>query len=219
MNKPVETSAAAAQSETTTSTETETETQTETTTPEGTLLGGGTSQTETTETDEGASETETFEPHTADTLKEIIGGEAPELNEELANDFLEIVNESKMPREAVEKLMGMQDRLMAQVTDAMAAQWNQTKSDWTKTINTEFPGEKLDAEQARIGALIDEFGDQELREHLNLTGAGDSPALFRFLSKISTRLVKEGQPMGGKATSAQPTLAERMYPTMQREGA
>jgi len=182
--------------------------------PEGTLLGGGASASQTTE-----PAPEEFAPYTADTLKEIIGDEKAELDNELANEFLDVVNIGKLPRTEVERLMGLQNKILERVNAAHTDAWTKIRNDWTSEVKNAFPGAKLDAEQTRIGQLLDEFGDQALREHLNLTGAGDSPALFRFLSKIADRLVKEGQPASGKATSTERSIAEKLYPTMQREGA
>ena len=212
MNEKTASAASPSQASATISTETQTTTTQTATEAKPETLAAGASETQTAAPEE-------FTPHTSDTLKELFDNPEAQLDEELSTSFLEFANEKKLSRDEMGRLLEMQDSLMEKAQAAQAAEWEKIRTDWTGAVKADFPGEKLSAAQARMGALIDEFGSPEVREHLNLTGAGDSPAIFKFLSNLADRFAKEGQPMGGKAASTPQSLAEKIYTNSQHKGA
>lgn len=51
---------------------------------------------------------------------------------------------------------------------------------------------KLDAALTDVGGLVQEFGSDELRQVMDLTGAGNNVHVVQFLAKIAAQL-KEGR--------------------------
>ena len=53
-----------------------------------------------------------------------------------------------------------------------------------------------------------------LREALNMTGAGNNPAMVKLFVKIGALLKEPGTLSGGPVKDSQDTLLAKMYPTM-----
>lgn len=128
--------------------------------------------------------------------------------------FVSILNEYKVPKEGLQKLVDLQTGLMKAASDRGSALWNTTQDTWRKEImaDAEFGGPKLQENLGQISRLIDQFGDKAVRDMMDLTGAGNHPAMIRFLTKVARNVVTEGGPILGSPPRDGRTQAEIMFP-------
>jgi hypothetical protein len=131
----------------------------------------------------------------------------------VAEEFVGIVNEHGLPRDVVAKLNGLQEKTMKAASDASSAHWNEMQTAWKNEVSAdaEIGGTKTSAVLGSISKIMDEFGTPELRQALDVTGAGNNPHVIRFLAKVSKEL-GEGRPISGNPTSAPKTHAELLFP-------
>lgn len=78
----------------------------------------------------------------------------------------------------------------------------------------EIGGDKLEPTMRSIGKLIDQYGSPEVRQAMNLTGAGNNPHIVRMLAKMAAALTEPGHVTGTRPTTAPRDLAEAMYPNL-----
>lgn len=104
-------------------------------------------------------------------------------------------------------------------TAAQTQAWEKTTKAWVDEIRSdkEIGGEALETKVLpAISMLINEYGGADVRAALDLTGAGNNPALTRFLYKVASAL-GEGQHVQGNPASAAPkSPAQVMYPTLSK---
>ena len=136
---------------------------------------------------------------------------------------LEIVNEYKIPKEAVDKLFALNAEWAG--ADATAAaeaagpSFEDTVNTWQDEVRKlpEIGGQNLERTTATINRLLQEntegFG-ADFDKMLDMTGAGSHPLMIRFLHGVAEKLgVNEGTPApSGAPADAPKTLAQRMYP-------
>lgn len=138
-----------------------------------------------------------------------------EVADDILSEFLTTANELKLPKETAEKLVALNQRLTTAGAERIAAQWLQTQSEWQQATRTEF-GERLDTSLANVKQLINEYGSKEVFEVMDLTGAGNHPAIIKLLSAVADKLVKEAGPIQGAPSSAPQSVADILFPTMRK---
>jgi hypothetical protein len=140
-----------------------------------------------------------------------------QVDEALAARFTEVVNDDKLSRaERAQKLIDLQAELMTGLSEKGKTAWDDLQQDWKTKVqsDSEIGGAKLPTVLQDIGSILDQYGTPELREVFTLTGAGNHPAMVKFLYKIAGKL-KEGSPVSG-APAAQPGGdAKTLYPNTQ----
>lgn len=102
--------------------------------------------------------------------------------------------------------------------DASANLWKSTQQQWQEAVKSdpEVGGPKLATNLASIAKVIDSIGGdaaKDIREAFNFTGAGNNPAIIRFLHRVATSLNVEGRTItgGGPANVRFSTAADRLY--------
>lgn len=157
-----------------------------------------------------------FEPLTLDKLAlpeglSLMDGDKP-LPE--ATELLELLNGAKVPAEAATKLLALHDKFLQKAADDYLAVWEKTQAEWRKGVETmpEFGGAALPETLTQIAKVVDRYGDAEVREAFAVTGAGNHPAIVRFIAKIA-RDMNEAPPTRGSKTSSVADRAGRMYPS------
>ena len=132
--------------------------------------------------------------------------------------FVGILNEYKIPKEGMQKLVDLQTSLMKAASERGSALWTTTQDTWRREImaDAEFGGPKLTENLGQISRLIDRFapGEQNkvVRDMMDLTGAGNHPAMIKFLTRIARETVEEGRPVSGTPPAAGRTHAEILFP-------
>ena len=129
--------------------------------------------------------------------------------------FLEIANGQKLSAETAQALINLQANLSTQASEAGSKAWNDQQATWQTEIQAdpEIGGANLEKTISNIGQLMSRFGNDEVRQAFDKTGAGNNPHIVKFLNTMFAQL-KEPQPVnpGGPAGGNAPlTLAERMY--------
>lgn len=146
---------------------------------------------------------------------------APEgfnLNETSMASFAEVINGDLSPKERGEKLMGLYADTVKSIGEANMAAWQKTNDEWVNEVKAdkEIGGDKLDATRAEIAKAIDGLGEKlapEFRKALDITGAGNHPAVVRALSSWAKAL-NEGKHVSGAPASQKEAidLAKTWYP-------
>lgn len=138
---------------------------------------------------------------------------------EVFDKFVNHIKETGLTTAQASALIGMHAEQVKSLVSAFQAQqadaWKNVNEAWVKEIRAdpEIGGDKLEKEVVpAISSLINEFGGPEVRTALNLTGAGNNPALTRFLFKVASAL-SEGRHVQGNPPAAPPkTAAQILYP-------
>lgn len=192
----------------------------------------------TTENGEGLTETETLneEPETTEkTTEETAAEEKPEfvpltsealkfpeegfiVDEALRDGFLELVNNQEMsPADRAQGLVDLHLKAVQQASEKSSEGFAATQLQWREQAQAdpEIGGDKLDGVLATVSKAINQFGSPELREAMDLTGAGNHPAVIKFLHKMAKHF-EEGTPVSGGAASGGQTLADKMFPSMTK---
>lgn len=163
-----------------------------------------------TETTTESTTAEEFTPLTADDLT---FPEGAEVDESIRDEFLQLSNEAKLSKEAVNALVGLQTKIQQQAAEKLSEAWNTTQTQWRDEAKT-LMGEALDPALGKIRQLVDEYGTPNVMEVFNLTGAGNNPHIIQFLSKVAEKLVVEAGPVSGSSATQPQDRAKRIFPDM-----
>lgn len=181
---------------------TETETPQTETTPETNLD----SSTETTESEvslinQGAPEPEPFNPET------FSAPEGLEFSETQTSAIAEIAAKHKLSSAAVSDFLNLyaaeMQSVAASAAEEISGKYNEITQNWQNELVKSYGNrEKIIAEAQTFAPIIDKYGSEELREVLNMTGAGNAPAVFRFFAKIRDALGESAPLTGAPAKEA-----------------
>ena len=150
------------------------------------------------------------EPLTADA---VTVPEGFEVDEASMTKFLDIMNNAEMtPAERAQALINLQAEVMNAASERGSQLWQQTQDQWRQEAEKEF-GNELQPVLGNIKQLIDDYGDDEFLEVMDTTGAGNHPAMIRFLNKLAKERSVEGAPATGAPGTAGRTAAEILYPS------
>ena len=127
-----------------------------------------------------------------------------------------------------QKLVDLYTKYIQEAVNAPVNFYMEKQEQWRNEIGSdpEIGGSKLNGTKASIGKLIDSLGDakasSEFREAMDYTGAGNNPAIVRFLTRIAQKLT-EGGPVRGSGPSSEgmrppgvgaPSAAQAIYPNL-----
>lgn len=139
------------------------------------------------------------------------------VDDNLFGEFKAEAAEAKLDPDSAQKFLAIGHKLLTAQNEANLATFTATQNQWLAEVNAfpEFTGaEAREQSLASIGRVLDEFGTPEVRQLMDLTGAGNNPAMVRMLLNISKAL-NEGMPtpQGRPAIQAGPkSLGDRLYP-------
>ena len=189
---------------------------TETQTAQTTEAPKETQSAETTAEETTETTVEEFVPFTAETL---VIPEGMEVDEPTRDQFLGLANEYKLPKEAVGKLVELQAGLAKQASERASEAWEQLQETWREDAkkDPQIGGDKLDGVLSSVGRVIDEYakglskeeGDA-FRQAMDLTGAGNHPAVIKFVHSMAKQL-DEGGPVSGRSATQSANVAELLY--------
>ena len=136
------------------------------------------------------------------------------LPEELGASFLELMNNPPESRaEFANSILELHTQILQQTADAYAQQWEATQEEWRAAVQNlpEIGGQNLQTSLGEVAKVLDRYGDKEVREAFALTGAGNHPAMVRFLHKIAKDLNEMPPVAGAPANAAPRDRASRMF--------
>ncbi len=179
----------------------------------------GTDTVEGSDTVTGSDTVEAGEEYTPFTAENFQVPEGYEFSDDRQSATIDIINKYQIPPEAVNELLALNGNWSAEdaasAAKAQTDSWAQTQEQWVTEMKADpiYGGEKLDGNLAKISNLLNTYSrdadgnhdakfEAALRTAFDLTGAGNHPAMVRFLTSIAdATLVTEGevQPGGGGA--------------------
>lgn len=129
-------------------------------------------------------------------------------------EFGDFARDLGLSQEAAQKLL---DRY-AGVLSEPAKAYQQVQETWIGEIKAdkEIGGANLEKSLGLAAKALDQFGGKQLREALNVTGAGNHPAIVRAFVAIG-KAISEDTFVGGGKTAPEKSLAQSLYPTMSKE--
>jgi hypothetical protein len=116
-----------------------------------------------------------------------------------------------------QQLIDFQSKLVLNYQRAYEQSEAKQLSDWKSAVvnDKEMGGPNLTATLANCGKAIDKFGGgKELREALEFTGAGNHPAVIKFLSAVGKHISEDTLHVGTKTMDPELSLAKRLFPNM-----
>lgn len=144
-----------------------------------------------------------------------------EIPEETGAKLKEAVSKHGLGKDAVQDLVNLYAEETQKVQQSAYQAYQKLNEEWVSEVKAdkEFGGEKLDANLAKIGKFLDNpaFVDPAFKAAMNLTGAGNHPAVFRTMLKIADALTEGGPVSGAAPASSKPaSVAEAMYPNLPK---
>jgi hypothetical protein len=138
--------------------------------------------------------------------------EGMEMDQGLSDSVSPILKELGLTQAQADKLVGVYAQHQLAQGQATQAAFTQQQDEWTRALKTDpdFGGEAFDKNAGIAAAALDKFGSPELIEFLNDTGAGNNPALVKFVWQIG-KMVVEDQPGSGSAATQNLPRERRMY--------
>ncbi len=148
-------------------------------------------------------------------------GTTPPAAEDL-KPFTDLLNDARVAPEIGQKLIDLhlaeQNKLIGRLETQAQATWTDTRKEWVDQIKAdpELGGNRFQTAIGLAKEVIQRFGGDEsqlgeLRNVLNLTGAGDHPAVARFLYRIGMALREPQTPAVGQPIQQATTRAQRRY--------
>jgi hypothetical protein len=127
-----------------------------------------------------------------------------------------LADDKLSPLDRGQKLLDLYADTVKQGREAATQAWNDVNKQWQDATMAlpEIGGAKWNATKATIAKAIDSLGTEHaaaFREALDVTGAGNHPAVTRALHAWAAKLT-EGSHIGGNPPGATPTIKEAFYP-------
>lgn len=139
----------------------------------------------------------------------------------LLGEFVKALNDKEVTKADLgSRLAG----LYAKAMESNVQQWLDKQAEWVDELEKDpkIGGDKLDPALEKIDSVIREYAashgeqaaevEKALRADFTTTGAGNNPAIVRFLHWTASQL-SEGAPLSGGSTGGERSRAERMFGT------
>ena len=196
---------------------------TQTELPSQTAENGETQQTslvsQTEEKKEEGTSTEKTSTFTPVEAKDLQFPEGFQADEKLVPDFLAITNKHSLSAEAVNELVALQARATKEASEAGSKLWSDTTEQWKKEVQDDpkIGGQALEGNLRNISKLLDAYGEDaaKVREAFDVTGAGNHPAIVRFMVWAASQLNEGTSVSGSPGAVSGMTLADKMFSNSQ----
>lgn len=154
-----------------------------------------------------------YVPLTTEALKFPDAAEGFVMDETVRDEFLGLVNNQELdgPGRA-QALVDLYLKTAKEASEKGSTAWAETQTQWQDTTKAdpEIGGDKLDGVLATVSKAIDKYGSPELRQAMDLTGAGNHPAVIKFMYNMAKQF-NEGTHISGNAGGGGASLAEKMF--------
>ncbi len=140
-----------------------------------------------------------------------------EVSEELRDEFLSVLNDKELDAKGrAQALIDLQLKAATSAAEAQSAAWAEMQTKWQDEVKSDadLGGDKLQPALGRIGRLLSEYGSEELSGVLDMTGAGNSLHVIKFLDRIAAKLT-EGGAVIGQPLSQERSAAQKLFPSMK----
>jgi len=137
----------------------------------------------------------------------------------MQKQFIDLFNDPKLTRaELAQKIVDMQVSSLKALGESRQSAWENLQTEWQKAAQNdpEVGGANLSTTVSNVGWLLETYGDLEVRQVFDLTGAGNHPAMLKFLNRIAGKY-REGAPVSaGVPPTSEKSQAQRMFPSMKQ---
>lgn len=152
------------------------------------------------------------------TVEALAAPEGFEIEPAMAEDFLKIVNDGEMdPKDKANALIALHAKTITAASEASSVAFDEMQTKWRDEVKADpdIGGAKLQPTIANVGKLLDEFGNAELKEVFDFTGAGNNIHVIKFLNVIADKLTEGKFFTGGLPSKSDDpdAAARRMYPS------
>jgi hypothetical protein len=169
------------------------------------------------------------EPKAPEEYADFTMPEGTSLDEASATEFKGLAKELDLTQEQAQKLLSFGGDKIKALAEAPYKAWSETQTKWQAEVKAdpEIGGTKFQ-DSVKAAALVFQPGEsnpfvtndadaQALREALNMTGAGNNPALVKLFVRMGNLLKEPGNLTGGPMNKSKDFL-NAMYPKMQEAG-
>lgn len=135
-----------------------------------------------------------------------------ELAEALGPDFKELGLTNGQAQKLVDRYIATQQKRM----EDQGKVWSDRVNGWADEAkkDPEIGGTKWDATVSSAQRAIKQFGDDEFKQHLNLSGLGNHRSVIRFMSKVGAMISEDRPATGGAEGKGKPAeAAYTLFPT------
>ena len=140
-----------------------------------------------------------------------------------------IFRELGLSQDQAQKLVDFYSAKIGEINSANEGFMEQMRTEWRNQLKEDKDiGGKLDAVKVNVGRALDRMPEgirEPFKEAMNLTGAGDHPAVIKAMNYFA-ELVNEGTPVRGDGPSphgqtrtgveTRPSAASAMYPNLPK---
>lgn len=141
--------------------------------------------------------------------------------DDLRDKFVAVAGKHGISQEVAQELINLQAEASKTAAEASTRAFTELQQTWQTEVKNdpEIGGAKLEGTLTKISKVLDQFGSPQLREALDVTGAGNNPHIIRFMSKLAEKLT-EGSPVtGGSPAPTKPvSQAAALYPNLPNGG-
>lgn len=147
--------------------------------------------------------------------------EGVEKDEEALKQYGELAKEFGLDQEKAQKLLNLWSEQAVKQSQEQVKTWNDLQDQWQEQVKSdkEIGGSNLQSTLADAKVALDKFGSEELLDALEITGAGNHPALVKAFAKMG-RAIKEDTMRTGNSGDAKPRTMEEfarsLYPSMDK---
>lgn len=146
--------------------------------------------------------------------------EGVQLDETLVGEFTPIAKELNLDNAQAQKLVDLYTKTRAADTQKLYDAWAQTHEKWVgeAKADKEIGGANFDANVAIAKKAMNAAqlgGGKDLVEALNVTGAGNHPAIIRFFYKVGKLMADDKFDTGKGQSSTSEDKAAALYPSMK----
>lgn len=140
------------------------------------------------------------------------------LDEAKVAEFSKLAAEAKMPQEVAQKFVDLYTAELKQLTEAPMRAWSALQNQWQEEVRNDpvIGGANLDKNLAATKAGLSNLLGEEAKaffDALNITGAGNNPAILRGLMKAAAPHAP-ASPVAGSPAKPAKSAGATLYPTM-----
>jgi hypothetical protein len=155
--------------------------------------------------------------------------EGLKLDEATIGDFKTLAKEMNLSQEQAQKLLEFGGGKLKAQLEAPYQVWRGIQEKWQQEVkaDSEIGGVNYDASIRAAGEVFkpgpgnplvqNEADAQSLRQALNVTGAGNNPAVVKFFVRLGKVLSEPASLMGKAPKGEQADLLRELYPTMFKD--
>lgn len=106
----------------------------------------------------------------------------------------DVLARHRAPQELGQSLIDLYSAEISRAGASQVAEWERVQRDWQRQVREDpsIGGDNHKATMSSAARLIDTYGTKELREALDLTGAGNHPAMVKFFHNLASALKESG---------------------------